>query len=272
MNQSLLDKCEQIINYISEFKKVTVAFSGGVDSSLLLWFAKKALNDNVLAVTMGSNFIPEKDITDAKEFAKAIGVNHYIHYIEEITNEEILKNPIDRCYFCKKEEFSDILRISKEEFGIEILLEGTNADDINDYRPGIKAVNELNVKSPLKEFGFTKKEIREVLAYNGFEIADKPSSPCLASRVPYNTYITIDILKKIENSENYLRHLGFREFRVRYHEDIARIEISSAEYEKILNKKLLKDISEKVKAFGFKFVTLDMEPFRSGSLNGEVNG
>jgi pyridinium-3,5-biscarboxylic acid mononucleotide sulfurtransferase len=272
MDSLLQNKCDDIVKYLSKLNKVTVAYSGGVDSSLLLWFAKQALNENVLAFTVVSNFISEKDVNDAKSFAEKLGVKHYIHRVDEVTNKDILENPVDRCYYCKKEEFSEILKISKEKFGIETLVEGTNADDASDYRPGIRAVNELGVLSPLKEFNFTKQEIREVLKINGFEISDKPSSPCLASRIPYNTFITNEILTKIENSENYLHELGFRELRVRYHNDVARIEISAKEYQNILNPELLTKISKKLKTFGFKFITLDMEPFRTGSLNGDLNG
>lgn len=273
MDYTFNKKISDLNLLILSYDKVIVAFSGGVDSAFLLWYCKNNTNSKVIAFTFNNNFINKRDVEFAKLFCKKINVEHFIYDSDEITDSEILKNPVNRCYFCKKEIFSTIKRLSKEKFGINTIFDGTNFDDEFDYRPGLKALDELGIISPLKIAKITKKEIRTFLGKNGFsDIASKPSNSCLATRVPYNIEITKEILLKIEKSENFLHDLGFKEFRVRYHNDIARLEISKDEYIILFDSLIRDKIVEKFKSFGFRYVTLDLLTFKSGSMNEVING
>lgn len=273
MNYLLCQKISELNLLISNYKSIVIAFSGGVDSSFLLWYIKNNFNNKTIAFTFVNNFINKREVEFAKMFCKKINVEHYIHTTNEITNKEILNNPINRCYFCKKEIFSTIKKVSKEKFGIDTIFDGTNYDDEFDYRPGLKALNELGIISPLRITKITKKEIRFLLENNGlYEIANKPANACLATRIPYKIEITKEILYKIETSENFLNDLGFKEFRVRYHNEIARLEISIDEYTIICDSLIRDKIVKKLKSIGFKYVTLDLLPFKSGSMNEGING
>lgn len=243
---------------------VAVAFSGGVDSTFLLKVAHEILGDNVIAVTSVSSTFSKRENKEAEHFAKSIGVKHVFIESEELKNDDFSKNPKDRCYFCKKELFSKVRKVADEN-DIGFVLDGSNAEDVNDYRPGFQAIKELNIVSPLRDVGLTKDEIRNFSKDMGLPTWDKPAFACLASRFPYGTKITKPKLKKIELAEDFIKKLGVKQFRVRYHENIARIEVLKNDFETIL--KNSDKIAKRFKEIGFKYVTLDIEGYRTGSLN-----
>lgn len=258
------EKYMSLVRYLKGLEKVLVAFSGGVDSTFLLKAAKDAIGENALAVTFNSPYIPSWEIEEAKEFTKDLAVKHLIINMPIIN--EIKDNPENRCYLCKKAVFRSAIDAAEKE-NIKYVLDGTNADDTRDYRPGMKALKELNIKSPLLELGFTKEDIRLISKELGLLTWDKPAYACLLSRIPYGEKIEIEKLKKIEKAEMYLMSLGFKAVRVRSHEDIARIEVPKNQRFKFLNEELLDDIVNNLKSYGFKYVTLDLEGYRTGSLN-----
>jgi uncharacterized protein len=242
-----------------------LAYSGGVDSTFLL----KSLKDSgikFLAVTANSETMPEKDFISACEMARLMGAEHRIIKTEQLENPDFLRNCKDRCFFCKDELFSKLKRIAKEE-GYDFIIEGSNSDDLNDWRPGIKAAQKYGVRSPLIEVGLSKKEIRALSKSLGLSTWSRPSSPCLSSRFPYGITITRHSLRQVEMAENFLGSLGFEEFRVRYYNDMAKIEVKEEELKKLLNEEVRTMIINKFKEFGFKYTTLDLEGFRSGRLN-----
>ncbi|MCX7884837.1 MAG: ATP-dependent sacrificial sulfur transferase LarE [Caloramator sp.] len=258
------EKYMSLVKYLEGLDKVLVAFSGGVDSTFLLKAAKDAIGESVLAVTFNSPYIPSWEVEEAKKFTKDIGVKHLIINMPIIN--EIKDNPENRCYLCKKAVFTCAIDVAKKE-NIKYVLDGTNADDTRDYRPGMKALKELDIKSPLLELGFTKEDIRLISKEVGLLTWDKPAYACLLSRIPYGEKIETEKLKKIEKSEMYLMSIGFKGVRVRSHEDIARIEAPKNQRFKFLNDELLDDIVKNLKGYGFKYVTLDLEGYRTGSLN-----
>ncbi|SHH85092.1 ATP-dependent sacrificial sulfur transferase LarE [Sporanaerobacter acetigenes] len=244
-----------------------VAFSGGVDSSLILKMvcdAGKKYNKKIYAVTFNTKLHPMEDINISKEVAKSMGAIHKIIDVDEFENEKILTNPVDRCYQCKKYLFEKLLEFA-EENDIKYVLDGTNADDLKEYRPGIKALRELGIISPLAQFDINKKEVRQMAKNLNISVATRPSAPCLATRLPYNTNITFELLNKIEKAETYIKGLGFAVVRVRVHGDIVRIEIEKEEFLRFLDKKDL--IISYLKDLGFIYITLDLEGFRSGSMD-----
>jgi len=244
--------------------KAVVAYSGGTDSTFLLKVAYDVLGKNVTAVTATSLTYPKQELDQAKQLAKNIGANHIIIKSEEMTDEKFSKNTPNRCYYCKKELFSKIKKIAIAQ-NISYIIDGSNVDDKKDYRPGAKALIEHGVRSPLKEAGLTKKEIRELSHKMQLNSWDNPAQACLASRFPYGTRITKERLKQVERAESYLSNLGLNQIRVRYHNDIARIEATKDDFEKIL--KDAKKIVQQFKKLGFAYVTLDIEGYRTGSLN-----
>lgn len=263
------DKYMNLENEISRLVEdgVCIAFSGGVDSSLILKVACEAgkkQNKKIYAVTFDTKLQPLSDITISKEVAKSMGAIHKVIEIDEFDNEKFLMNPIDRCYQCKKYLFANLLKFAKEN-NFKYILDGTNADDLNEYRPGLKALSELGVISPLANLGITKKEVREMAQELNISVASRPSTPCLATRVPYNTKITNELLEKIESAEEYIKKLGFEVIRVRVHGNIARIEVKEEEFLRFLGKKDL--IINYLKDLGFIYITLDLEGFRSGSMD-----
>ncbi|WP_416198386.1 MAG: ATP-dependent sacrificial sulfur transferase LarE [Sporanaerobacter sp.] len=244
-----------------------VAFSGGVDSSLILKMACDAsekYNKKIYAVTFNTRLHPMEDINISREVAKSMGAIHKIIDIDEFENEKILTNPIDRCYQCKKYLFEKLLEFA-EKNDIKYILDGTNADDLKEYRPGIKALKELGIISPLAKLDITKKEVRQMAKDLNVSVATRPSAPCLATRLPYNTNISFELLNKIEKAEAYIKKLGFVVVRVRVHGDIVRIEIEKEEFLRFLDKKDL--IINYLKDLGFVYITLDLEGFRSGSMD-----
>jgi pyridinium-3,5-biscarboxylic acid mononucleotide sulfurtransferase len=262
------EKYENLKNIIRKNGKAAVAFSGGVDSSFLSKVTYDVLKENSMAITIVSPMIPKSEINDAKEVAVFIGIKHIL--IEDNVIEDVVsKNPVDRCFHCKKIEFSTIQKTAKEN-GIDTVYDGSNMDDLSDYRPGLKALKELNIVSPLREAGLSKEEIRELSKRLNLKTWDKPAFACLASRIPYGELITIEKLNKVEKAEDYLRSKGFQQFRVRNHEDIARIELAPNEREKIFNAELMDNISKELKSYGFVYVCMELEGYKTGSLNVQI--
>lgn len=276
------NKLAELKRILQECGRVTVAFSSGTDSTFLLKVAIDTLGtENVLAVTMASCFMPEREIKEAKEFCESQGINHEIIEVDVLSIPEISSNPADRCYYCKKNIFSRIIDLSSKH-NISTVLEGANADDTSDYRPGMRAVKELCVKSPLLEAGLTKSEIRAMAKELSLYNYNKPSAACLASRISYGDRITAEKLKMVEKAEEYLAEAGFSKYRVRLHEInqdscyIARIELSLKEDMELLISLMKQENSDtsdnarvfkKIKELGFAYVTLDMFGYRMGSMN-----
>ncbi|MDR2096078.1 MAG: ATP-dependent sacrificial sulfur transferase LarE [Treponema sp.] len=258
-------KYQNLLGIISSLGSAAVAFSGGVDSSFLCHAAFTALGDKALAVTIVSPMLPQSEITAAKEIAARIGIRHILVEETEI-DEEVAANPKERCYFCKKIEFGGILNAAKRQ-GINAVLDGSNIDDLGDYRPGLKALEELGIVSPLRKAGLNKAEIRTLSKHFDLPTWNKPAFACLASRIPYGERIDREKLERIDKAEERLRAVGFRQFRVRSHGDIARIEVAPEERPRFFNEQFLDDLSASFKSFGFLYVAFELEGYRMGSLN-----
>jgi uncharacterized protein len=263
---SIEEKKAKLLDYLKSLGSLAVAFSGGVDSSFLLRCASEALGDKLLAVTARSSTYPERELGEAIAFAKEYGIRHEIIVSEELDLESFKDNPPDRCYICKNELFSKIIAIAKAN-GIENVAEGSNCDDLGDYRPGLIAARELGILCPLREAGLNKDEIRQLSHEMGLKTWDKPSFACLSSRIPYGERIDREKLKMIDQAEQYIMDLGFRQFRVRHHGAIARIELSPEEMPRVFQGGLAKRINLKLRELGFTYVTLDLMGYRMGSMN-----
>ena len=257
-------KLRQINQNLKKMKKVSVAFSGGVDSTFLVKLAYGALGKNAIAVTATSKMHPQWELKQAKKFAEEIGIQHVLINLELTDIDKICKNSKDRCYYCKKELFSKIKQAADKK-KIKYVIDGSNADDVNDFRPGFRAIKELGVISPLKDADLTKKEIRDLSEEIGLVTWNKPSFACLASRFPYGIKITEEKLRQIERCEEIIRKLDILQFRVRYHEDIARIEVLKNDFQTVINNSEM--ITKKFKELGFRYVTIDLQGYRLGSLN-----
>jgi len=262
----LHEKLDRLKHRLFELKSVVIAFSGGVDSTFLLKVAYDTLGTKAIAVTIQSALHPTWETNEAQELVSRIGAEHIQEWVDVFQIPGLADNPPDRCYHCKKRVFGRIQEIA-EKRGALAVLDGTNADDINDFRPGMKAIAELGVLSPLKECGISKQDIRILSKELGLPTWNKPSYACLASRIPYGQSITHEKLKVVEKAEEYLMALGYRQIRVRHHGDIARIEVGAAEKKKFLSDANIEKTSEKLKALGFLYVTLDLDGYRTGSLN-----
>ncbi len=259
-----MQKYNNLIESVKKLERAVVAFSGGVDSTFLAYVASEALGKNALAITIDTPYIPRWELTEAKELAKKIGINHKI--IKVGIAESIKFNPNDRCYKCKKILFN-LIKEQSEELGFNYVLDGSNIDDLSDYRPGMKALKELEVKSPLLEESWSKADIRKYSKKLGLNTYDKPAYACLLTRIQHETEITNDVLNKIEKAEVYMMNLGFKSIRVRVHGDLARIEVPKSEIPNLFDDKLLGDVAREIKEIGFKYVTLDISGYKMGSLN-----
>lgn len=249
-----------------KLENVLVAFSGGVDSSYLALVATQELGENAVCITGISPSVSSVQRETAEKIAADFKFNFQTLLTEEMENPDYNSNPTNRCYHCKTELYSKLAE-KADELKIEYVLDGSNEDDVGDYRPGRLAADEKNVLSPLIEVGLSKDEIRKLSKKQNLPTWDQPSSPCLSSRIAYGVPVTIGRLSKVERGEEILREYGFREFRVRVHEEIARLEISPAEMEKILDLKITNELAGKFRELGFKYVTLDLEGYRSGAMN-----
>ena len=264
------EKLEKVRLRLLDLESVLIAYSGGVDSTFLLKVAHDTLNSKAVALTAISPTYPPEEIEEAKRLCNKIGIKQILADSNEMNEPNFASNPPDRCYYCKTELFDICVEKAKEE-GLSYILDGTNADDEIDYRPGRKAAKEHSILSPLKEAGFTKQEIRELSREMGIDTWDKPSFACLSSRFPYGTEITDGRLRIIGDAERFLKTLGFRIFRVRYHDKIARLELGEEDFRKILDLSTKRAIVGKFKSLGFTYVTLDIEGYRQGSMNEALN-
>lgn len=266
MDKALLEKYDRLKDYLASLGSVAVAFSSGVDSTFLLYAAREALGDHAIAVTASSCSFPERELKEAKEYCQKMGIRHFVIKSEELEIEGFSHNPKNRCYLCKHELFEKIGALAKEQ-GINEIAEGSNLDDNGDYRPGLQAVAELGVKSPLRYIGFTKQEIRELSKYLNIPTWNKQSFACLSSRFPYGDLINEKKLKMVDRAEQLLLDMGFHQLRVRIHGDVARIELLPDEFPKFMEEKTRLSVYKKFKEYGFSYVTLDVLGYRMGSMN-----
>lgn len=265
-NQSTDNKLEKLKNLLKDMGNVAIAFSGGVDSTFLLKVAADVLGENVIAVTARSSTYPEREFNEASEYIKKLGAKHAVIRSEELEIDGFSKNPANRCYFCKKELFTRVWEVA-EQHGIKYVADGSNMDDLGDYRPGMLALEELGVSSPLREAGLTKENIRSLSREMGLPTWDKQPFACLASRFPYGEEITPEKLRMIDKAEQFLLDLGFKQVRVRHHGDVARIEVARNERSRFFDTDMMDKISERLKEVGFRYVTLDLQGYRTGSMN-----
>ena len=267
IDKNLLNKYEELKRYIKSLGSVAVAFSSGVDSTFLLFASKEALNDNIIALTASSCLFPKRELSEAEEFCKNLKIKHITINANEFEIDGFSENPVNRCYLCKKQLFNLFKNIAAEN-KINQVIEGSNFDDEGDYRPGLMAIRELNIKSPLKELKFTKAEIRSLSKYFNLPTWDKPSFACLASRFPYGEEINENKIKMVDRAEQILLDLGFEQFRVRVHNsNLARIELLPKEFQKFIEDDIRLKVYEKFKKIGFNYVALDIIGYRTGSMN-----
>lgn len=262
----LQEKFIHLKTLLKELGSLAIGFSGGVDSTFLLKVAHDVLQDKVLAVIAKSSTYPEREFRQAEDFVIKMGIKYRVIVSEELEIEGFSGNPVNRCYYCKKELFTKVMEVAKEN-GIQYMADGANMDDLGDYRPGMLATKELQVVSPLKDSGLTKDDIRILSKEMGLPTWDKPAFACLASRFPYGHEITVEKLGMIDIAEQYLMDLGFRQVRVRYHGEVARIEVPVNERKKFYDEELMDKVQNKLKEIGFTYVALDLKGYRVGSMN-----
>jgi pyridinium-3,5-biscarboxylic acid mononucleotide sulfurtransferase len=263
------DKLDRLRQGLASYESALVAFSGGVDSSFLVRVAHDVLGARLTALTSVSPTNPEADTAEAVRLARVLGVRHVVVESNELEVPGYAANPTNRCYLCK-DRLYDVCAAAARERGIAAILDGVNVDDLGDYRPGLRAADEHGIRHPLVEADLRKAELRELSRALGLATWDRPASPCLSSRFPYGTAITVERLRMVARSEDALRALGFREVRVRFHGDVARIEVGRAELPRLLDPAVEARVAEAVRAAGFRSVTVDREGFRSGKLNAGV--
>jgi len=266
ISEELQKKVENLKQYIVGLGSLAIGFSGGVDSSLLVAVAHEVLGDRLIAVTGADASVPERELNEAVAFCKERGIRHIVCNVDPLKEEGYRNNSPDRCYFCKHGIFTEVRKIALEN-GIEYMAEGSNVDDIGDYRPGLRAAAELSVKSPLREAGLTKSEIRIISKVMGLPTWSKPAYACLASRFVYGEEITEEKLHMIDRAEQFLIEHGFFEERVRMHGNIARIEVPPEDIPRLAADEIREAVYDKFREIGFLFVTLDMKGYKSGSMN-----
>jgi uncharacterized protein len=259
-------KQQSLIAALARMESVIVAYSGGADSAYLAWAAHQAVGDRAIAITADSASLPESHKRDAGEFARAWGIRHESIITREFDNPDYLKNDRNRCFHCKDELFTRLDEVARER-GIAHVVYGVNVDDLGDYRPGQRAAKLHHAEAPLVDAGLTKAEIRELSRRAGLATWDRPASACLSSRIPYGTPVTIQNVKTVERGEEEIRALGFRQFRVRFHGDLVRIEIAPEELPQALEAGMARAFTAIFKPLGFHYVTLDLEGYRQGALN-----
>jgi uncharacterized protein len=264
-------KREKLLETIRGYGSCAVAFSGGIDSTVVAKAAQLALGERAVAVTGTSASLAAGELDEARELARLIGIRHEVIETDEFANPEYVQNAPDRCYHCKTELYTQMEQVAGR-LGVEVILNGANVDDLGDYRPGMKAAGEHRVASPLAECGFDKADVRALAVEWELPIWDKPATPCLSSRVAYGEQVTPERLAMIDQAERFLRERGLRALRVRYHQgDVARLEVPLAALAKVCDPEFRLSLVRRLKELGFKYVTLDLEGFRSGSLNALVN-
>ncbi len=266
MTEDLQQKLDKLKDYIKNLGSLAVGFSAGVDSTFLLTVAHEVLGDRALAVTTVDAALPKRELKEAKDFCEQRGIRHVVCVVDPLKIEEYRKNAPDRCYFCKRSFFTEIQKVAKEN-GIEYVAEGSNMDDLGDYRPGLKAVSELKVQSPLREAGLYKADIRTISKAMGLPTWSKPAYACLASRFVYGEEITEEKLHMIDKAEQFLIENGFYEERVRMHGNLARIEVPAKDIPRLAENGMREAVYEKFKEIGFLYVTLDIGGYRMGSMN-----
>jgi uncharacterized protein len=267
MPVTLRAKAEAVVEIIKGFGRVLIALSGGVDSTLVAALAKIAVGTNAIAVTADSPSLPRSELEEARELAKKVGLVHIIIRTEELDDPKYASNPVNRCYFCKK-ELSEKLKLTAHELGASVIVDGTNADDLLGHRPGAAALAEEGVRRPLSEVRMTKAEVRELSRLLGLPNFDKPSMACLSSRIQYGQLITPERLERVEKSERFIRQLTkARDVRVRDHGNLARIEAGASERKLFFDEALLETIAEKLVDYGFRYASLDLQGYRTGSMN-----
>lgn len=268
--EALRGKERKLFQILEGMERVIVAYSGGTDSAYLAWAAHQVLGGRALAVTADSASMPESHKRDAEDFARRYGMRHEYIKTREFDNPEYSANNPDRCFHCKDELFQRLEEVGRER-AIANLVYGLNVDDLGDYRPGQKAATKHEVRAPMAEAGLSKAEIRELSRLAELPTWDRPAAACLSSRIPYGTPVTVETIKTVEAGEEAVKALGFRQFRVRFHEELVRIEIAPEEMSKALTPEMAKEFTAIFKPLGFLYVTLDLEGYRQGSLNEKLN-